>query len=473
MTILRLCGVCLLLALYAGAVRPDFKVGFAAVTITPDETHMTCGFAEYPSGYGGGRRDPLNVNCYPISIGGYLGEKAIGQETNLDTGMLEDIYARAMVLEDEDGKTIALAILDLSGISNRIIGNITTGVDSVTGIAPENQFIGATHSHSGPDLQGLFGGVPDSYKRYVESRAIEAVRQAADSRQAAKMWVTTTDIGQDGSDNRRGWGFTDTDIALVEFRTPAGTPIGALLNFAAHPVVQQKDNLISRDYCGYVVNHLESNLSQGNQDFVAIFANGVVGDAFPRNSVELLTQKGNLAAQSYGHWIAQTAINAAAAGGSEQINPPKIVIERIYWDMSVTGPLYNLAYVLGLLDYDGRWENQQLKILTTLAYLKFGTQLQAVTFPGESLTRLGFDDGNPTCSQKAIKEAMSSNHKIFLGLTGDGLGYFIPSDEWWSGRNNYYNELVSPGREVGDQARNQLIDLVCLENGPNCPANCP
>ena len=147
-------------------------------------------------------------------------------------------------------------------------------------------------------------------------------------------------------------------------------------------------------------------------------------------------------------------------GSQVKVSPAEIRLRRIQWELPVTGVLFNLAYTFGMLDYDGYWVDRKLKILTSLGYLRFGTQLQAVAFPGESTTRNGFDDHIPDPGAQAIKEAMTTDHKLFLGLTGDSLGYFVPSDEWFSGRNHFYEELVSPGKAAGDRARDMVIEEI-------------
>jgi hypothetical protein len=420
----------------SAAWSQEFEAGFAKVEITPLDEHLHCSDSDYPD-----RNDFFGGECWAINMGGYLNEKA--------KGIGDPLYARSLVLRDANGLTIVLSYLDLTGISNRVIGNITGGVDNATGIEPDNQFIGAIHSHSSPDLQGLYGGVPNRYKRYVESRTILSVENALSSLQPAEMWVSSADTT---SNNRRDWGYTDRSITLVEFKQPATEiTIGSLLNFAAHPTLRDKDNQISRDFPGHLVDYMEENLDPGNDEDIAIFANGVVGDVHPDRSI----QTGDQDAKEYGEQIAMAAL--ATISTQEKVAPAEIRLRRIHWDLRVTGVLFNLAYLFGMLDYDGRWEDQKLMILTKLGYLRFGTQLQAVAFPGESTTRNGFDDGIPDPGARAIKEAMTTDHKLFLGLTGDSLGYFVPSDEWFSGRNNFYEELVSPGKAAGDQARDLLI----------------
>ena len=53
-------------------------------------------------------------------------------------------------------------------------------------------------------------------------------------------------------------------------------------------------------------------------------------------------------------------------------------------------------------------------------YFTIGSSLQGVAFPGESLTR----------NAEPVKAAMTAPFRMFLGLNGDTLGYFVPTDEW-------------------------------------------
>ena len=74
-------------------------------------------------------------------------------------------------------------------------------------------------------------------------------------------------------------------------------------------------------------------------------------------------------------------------------------------------------------DYDFNEEDNSVDLQTS--YFRIGDTIQGVAFPGESLTNNGLP----------IKAAMTTPFRLFLGLTGDTLGYFVPTDEWLSGRN--------------------------------------
>ena len=113
------------------------------------------------------------------------------------------------------------------------------------------------------------------------------------------------------------------------------------------------------------------------------------------------------------------------------------------------------AKYLKMLDYDlisNGFFN--FEIDTQASYFRLGSNVQGVMFPGESLTRNGLP----------IKVAMRAPFKFFFGLTGETLGYFVPSDEFWKGRNNNYEELVSLEDHVADSTRDRMIQAVMEGN---------
>ena len=45
-------------------------------------------------------------------------------------------------------------------------------------------------------------------------------------------------------------------------------------------------------------------------------------------------------------------------------------------------------------------------------------------------------------------------------MVQDSLGYFVPEDEWMTGRNGDYEESVAPSESAGDRLREVLLGLV-------------
>jgi hypothetical protein len=363
----------------------------------------------------------------------FMGAYGIFASRGHATGVHDQVYARVMVIQ-AGAETVALASLDMPGISNRVQKAMREGVATRTGLPVEAVMIGATHSHSAPDLQGLWNGVPDDYKARLIDLTVDAISTAFESREAADLFVS---LGEHSNSNRRDWPMTDKDLVVLDAKRISGERIGTLVQFAAHPVTLGSENLeISRDFPGYTVDRLEAELGG-----TAIYFNGIIGDCTPGAG------GGFEGAEDYGGSIADAAI--ATMSKQTRING-EVELASSEWDQMVTNANFKLANSLGFLDYDTIGSENDLGVHTQVRYFRLGREIQGVAFPGESLTRNGL----------AIKEPMKAPFKLFLGLTTDSLGYFVPSDEWMTGRNDDYEEQVSMGRDAGDTARDTLLTLI-------------
>src|SRR5262245_6015883 len=103
---------CLLPAL----ARPAWKAGAAKVGITP-------------SG--------------PIWMAGY------DARTKPSEGVLQEIYAKALALQDDSGATTVLVTIDLVGVAPSFAGPIVERAQKL-GIARERLLLNASHTHSAP-----------------------------------------------------------------------------------------------------------------------------------------------------------------------------------------------------------------------------------------------------------------------------------------------------------------------------------
>jgi len=223
--------------------------------------------------------------------------------------------------------------------------------------------------------------------------------------------------------------------------TSDGKRIATLINFAAHTTAIGSDNReLSSDWVHYTRVTAESRLGAP-----VVFSNGPIGDVSPMPSGE-----GDQfdRANVYGSDIA----NLAADSIPSQIPVDEgIVVSTDHFYLEVSNLLFRAAINLGILDYN--YEGgpvQGYRIMTRASYIRFGSQVQGCAFPGESLTR----------NAEPIKGAMQTKNKFFLGLNGDTLGYFVPSDEWVSGPGGGYEESISLGEDVGDLTRDKIIALI-------------
>jgi len=371
----------------------------------------------------------------------YMGAYGAPYSRGAAKGVHDKIYARSFAYEAAGGAVI-MTIVDLPGMGNQNTRALRKQVAALTGLAEDQVLVGSTHTHSAPDLMGLWGGVPKAYREQLLDRTAQSMAAAWEKRVPAELRVTT---GKAPNNNRRGWGFTDDDMVVLDAFDLEGERLGTLVNFAAHPVILGEDNkLISCDYTGYTVQRLEAELGAP----AALF-NGTLGDATPKVPQGMYADDFERA-QAYGELLAEVAVGLTAA--TEPVDPA-IAWAHQSWEQEVSNQLFQLASLLGILQYDFQMSGLTQKVTTQSTYVRLGTQVQLVAFPGESLTRNGL----------AIKEKMTAPHRMLLGNTGDALGYFIPGDEWQTGKNNNYEETVSLGKTAGDTARDKIVQMITAD----------
>ncbi|MDC0717262.1 hypothetical protein [Nannocystis bainbridge] len=399
-----------------GGVIDGFLIGVHTADVSPTDAH-------------------LNKNVY---MGAYGAPFTRGPAQ----GVHDAIFARSFAIEG-DGGGVIMSIVDLPGMGNQNTRAVRQKVAELTGLDEGQILVGTTHSHSAPDLMGLWGGVPGDYRDYINDEIAHSMAAAWDARVPATLAVATVKAP---NNNRRGWGFTDDDMTILDAKDLDGERIGTLVNFAAHPVILGEGNKeISCDYVGYSVQKIEAALGAPASLF-----NGALGDATPK--VPAGEYPDDFArAQAYGELLADLAI--AAVETAEPVEG-SLVWSHTEWEQGVDNLLFQLAAGLGILQFDFESMGLSQVVTTQSTYFRLGTQIQGVAFPGESLTRNGL----------AIKETMKAPHKLILGNTGDALGYFIPSDEWQTGKNDNYEETVSLGKTAGDTARNKINALVTADN---------
>lgn len=395
-----------------GGEQADFEVGFDVAEISPNEGHLA-----------------LNV---------YMGSYGAPFVRGPAESVHDDIYVRSIAVGLGDEGFVA-AMTDLPGMGNDYTRAIRMRVAENTGLPPEHVLIATTHSHSAPDFQGLWGGGPSEYRNPVIDEIVGSMSRAWLLREFGTLEVASTTAP---NNNRRDWGFTDDSLTLLLARDARGDLLGSVGVFAAHPTVLGESNkAISRDWCGGYVDAMEELTGAP-----AVFFNGILGDA------SVATPPGDYAddferATAYGNLIADIANEAIPQ--AEPIDNT-LVIDDVTWNLPVQNALFQLAAALDLLDYAFSNEGGGQSVDTQAAYIRLGTQLQIVTFPGEPLTRTGL----------AIKDSMTAPHQAVLGQTGDALGYFILSDEWMTGHNNDYEETVSLHESAGDTAVEVLKTLI-------------
>ena len=386
-----------------------------------------------------------DVSPSPAFLAGkdvYMGAYGAPYTRGPAQGVHDPIFVRSFAIEGNGGGLV-MSIVDLPGMGNEITREVRKQVAAKTGLSEAQILVGTTHSHSAPDFMGLWGGVPGGYRDFLVATVTKSMSAAWATRAPGILKVATDKAP---ANNRRGWGFTDDDMTVLDAFDLESQRIGTVIVFAAHPVVLGEDNkLISCDYPGYFVKDLEATLGAP----VALF-NGTLGDATPK--VPDGDYPDDFArAAAYGQLLSGIAADLTATAAEVE---PELEFGHVEWMQTVDNVLFKAAALLGILMFDFEMNGLDQKVTTQATYFRLGSAIQGVAFPGEPLTRLGL----------AIKEHMQAPHKLILGNTGDALGYFVPSDEWQTGKNDNYEESVSMGKTAGDTARDNITPLIDAGN---------
>jgi hypothetical protein len=221
-----------------------------------------------------------------------IGSKMYGYSargSNVSTGVLDPLYAKALVLDD--GKTrVALATLDLGDVTDENTANIKAIVKEKTGI--ESVLCVASHTHSAPWPEPGFPSERDPWIRQAERKIAAAIVEAAGKTAPARIGIGWGEVRE--GHNRRRVG-ADGKVEMLwrnreRVPPPRGPPAGrdpgrrsggpllaTLVNVACHPVVLGPENLlISADYPGVLTRRLEE-ATYGQ----AMFLQGADGDINP------------------------------------------------------------------------------------------------------------------------------------------------------------------------------------------------
>ena len=195
------------------------------------------------------------------------------------TGVLDRIYARAIVLENGDSRA-ALISVDATGIPDATWQAVTQQVEQELRIPSASILLTATHTHS---VAGQSGS------DYV-AKIVESVRAAHKALEPARVGygtgVSYINVNRQIIDPATGrwWeganyeGPSDKTVAVLTFVRPNGEPLAVYYNYAVHGVITGQLDMISGDIPGAASRYVEE--ASGDK-VVALWSSGAAGDQNP------------------------------------------------------------------------------------------------------------------------------------------------------------------------------------------------
>ena len=339
----------------------------------------------------------------------------------------DNLYVKAMVVSNRTNN-ITMLTFDCIGLLYPQLQAIRSRIKSeLPLINPEHIVMSSTHTHSGPDVVGIWGkdlahsGVNDKHMQLIVDRAVEAIKEATQARKPVNISFGSGSFGEDWVKNISEPGELDRSVSIIQLTDLNGKSIAMLTNFACHPtIMDDASTAASSDYVWGYYKYLDS--AQGG---VNMFLQGAIGGWIQPEGVPHTFDQANYYGTSLGKYVFGLTKNKNA---SKNIN-----FNAVKVDFPLSNPSFQMLSKAGIIKRDfGK------TVSSEIAYFNIGDASFA-THPGETCPALGL----------ATKELMNNKGpKFVLGLSQDALGYIIKPSFFDLSKNIPHSEYLT-GMSIG------------------------
>lgn len=278
------------------ASEPIWKAGVAKTVITPQQ---------------------------PMWLSGYAAR------TRPAEGKLQDLWVKALALEDAQGNVGLLVTLDLVGISRELSQSIRTEITRRWRIPRSNILLAVSHTHSGPAIEGNLTTMyaldqeqarrVHAYRMELEANVLRTVSSALDQRRPAQLaWGSgTANFAVNRRNNKEPdvpklrkegalRGPIDHDVPVLAVYGPERQLVAVAFGYACHATVLD-GYLWSSDYPGAAQTALET----AHPGAIALFWAGCGADQnpLPRRQLAHVEQYGRALAAGVDTVLAKPLAN--------------------------------------------------------------------------------------------------------------------------------------------------------------------
>ena len=397
----------------------------------------------------------LEAGCAKVNITPPLGIPLIGSYGKPSDDVLDELYAKALVL-DNGNNTLVIVSCDLLYTPlEEIAGPARKIITEKTGIPERNILICATHTHSGPEVftkskfrtpgdtpppaidrsyldtlvKKIAGSALIAYKDMrpvkigaAKGQAPEIVynRRPKNSNGLVKMAFTlppevratrkvVVEPGDDIRttfvlpDDKTEWKFgpIDPEVCVLRVENMAGEIFASMVNFGCHPVSIYPflSTAVSADYPAFVTSVVER--AEGG---LCLFTLGLAGDAVPYD-------RGILPRRQIGRAV-----------GGEALRRLQFVTTKS--DVTVCGLKKEIAFPAKLPATEKAAGNDNIPetVISEIQVLRLG-DIYILGLPGEVLVEVGLK----------IKKRAGLENLFVVTLSNDAIGYVCHSDAYDEG----------------------------------------
>ena len=317
----------------------------------------------------------------------------------------QDIYAKALALEDRQGRRAILVTTDLIGLARAVAEPVCERIEEQTKLPRSQILLSSSHTHSAPTLrleEGAESGVtPEdarntvAYTRVLQDKLAEVAAQALTRLEPAQLsWGSGV---AHFAMNRREFtpggvilgvnprGLVDRTVPVLRVDTADGRLRAIVFEYACHNTTLTQTNFsLCGDYAGFAQGYIERQ-HPGAQ---AMFMIGCGGDAnpYPRGTMENAHEHGATLGQEVCRVLdgplrrISGPLTCVFDQASLPLQPsPRADLEK----MATNGPSWQTGNAKAMVAKLDRGEELASAYVCPVAVWQFGGDLTLVALSGE------------------------------------------------------------------------------------------
>lgn len=361
-------------------------------------------------------------------------------ENNPATGILDDLYASALWLDDGTGKGgILLVSLDATGILSNDVNRIRTSLSRFckkTGCRSVN--IMCIHDHAAIDTMGIWGALPKTGKnagfmKTVRDAVVAAAEGAYSNRKQGNLYLGRVRVPELQEDIRLPEVYSDV-LTRFRFVPNDGSKEIYLVNFAAHSEsLGGSNSLISGDFPAYFRRRIAEKTGADAIYFVGAIGGMISIKADEHSMPDIIEHTMDI-----GRKLADICLTIK----DERKLRAKIGVIRSDVIFEAENLVLMAAAKLSIIDvteYDSRHGATGAYLKSELTYLEID-DVKCLLLPCELFPELAYG-GYLTSETSAQGNSESINplplceiaddpDMLIFGLANDEIGYVIPPNDF-------------------------------------------
>jgi hypothetical protein len=372
-------------------------------------------------------------------------------------GIHDPIWSRCMAIEST-GQAHLFCASDVIGLG---LVHYDKVVARIQELRPEHHIDfqhvswASTHTHQGPDTQGVWDLMPLTYLEFIDESTAQAAVEALDNLEPGGIRVVAATDTADLIEDIDVPVVKDPIVTILQGVAENGDVVGTVVSVANHPESAGADNeFVSSDFPHFMREKIETAVGG-----MAIYFSGDLGlmqtpvKDWNAISMEFAESVGN----AYGDKVL-AALADAPAPTCEFIYTAEVrqamVLENFDFYAGILAGLIN-GFDTYLYNAPGACEMMGC-VDVPLSAVKFGNLLTWVNIPGEMVPELvtgNYPDPEPVAGEFAdaerepfVESFITTQYRFIAGLSDTEIGYVYP--RYQDDRANHEHQRNSSGAGV-------------------------